>query len=145
MIVIRLDRRVLWGIVAVLLILVALGAGVLIGSMTGAGGGGTAAAPQAPVQQAPVQQAPVQQAPLPQAQQLPQAQAQQPQSPNVPLISIDEARQLLGQPNVVFVDARVADEYKKFHIKGAISMPNTEVAQRLTELPKDKDLILYCA
>lgn len=138
MIVIRLDRRVLWGIVAVLLILVALGAGVLIGAMTSRGG---ATAAVSPAQQAPVQQAPIQQ---PQLQTQPQVQ--QPQAPtNMPLISIDEARQLLGQPNVVFVDARVADEYKRQHIKGAISMPNTEVAQRLTELPRDKDLIIYCA
>ena len=140
MIVIRLDRRVLWGIAAVLLILVALAAGVLIGSMTG-GGGGTAAVSQPPAQQAPIQQAPIQ----PQVQQ-PQAQAQQPQlSANAPLVTVDEAKQLFGQPNVVFVDARVADEYKKFHIKGAISMPNTEVAQRFQELPRDKDLIIYCA
>lgn len=141
MIVIRLDRRVLWGIVAVLLILVALGAGVLIGSLTSRGGSTAAAVPQAPVQQAPVQQPPVQQLPV-----QPQAQAQQPQAPtNLPMITVDEARQELGLPNVVFVDARVADEYKRGHIKGAISMPNTEVAQRLSELPKDKDLIIYCA
>lgn len=141
MIVIRLDRRVLWGIVAVLLILVALGAGVLIGSLTSGGGSTAASVPQAPVQQAPAQQAPVQQLPV-----QPQAQAQQPQAPaNLPMVTVDEARQLLGQPNVVFVDARVADEYKRQHIKGAISMPNTEVAQRVAELPRDKDLIIYCA
>jgi len=63
----------------------------------------------------------------------------------IPRITVEEAYAKFGQPNVIFVDARVPDQYGQGHIQGAISVPEVEVAGRLSDLPKDKELILYCA
>lgn len=46
--------------------------------------------------------------------------------------------------NVVIVDVRGDDEVEKGMIKGARNIPADEVASRLANLPKDKDLVLHC-
>lgn len=137
MIVIRLDRRVLFALLAVVGIALALGLGIFLGRMNSAGGTQTAASAPSTSQQAPVQpQAPA-------AAQPPAAQ-QAPNVPNVPLITVDEARQKYGQPNVIMVDARTEQEFKSGHIKGAVNVPVNEIQNRLNLLPRDKDLIIYC-
>jgi hypothetical protein len=137
MVVIRLDRRILYAVLGILVVVVALGVGVWLGQAAGGSSPSTAAAvPAAPGQAQPVQpQAP--------AAAQPQNPAAQPASPNVPLVTIDEARQLYGQPNVVMVDARTAEEFKGPRVKGAVNAPSTDMS-KLSQLPKDKDLIIYC-
>ena len=44
----------------------------------------------------------------------------------------------------VLIDVRQPHEYRKGHIAGVISMPLTEVSQRLHELPRDRPVILIC-
>ncbi len=44
----------------------------------------------------------------------------------------------------VLIDVRQPREYRKGHIAGVISMPLTEVAQRLHEVPRDRAVILVC-
>lgn len=46
--------------------------------------------------------------------------------------------------NVVIVDVRGDDEVEKGMIKGAKNVPADEVASRLAEIPKDKELVLHC-
>lgn len=46
--------------------------------------------------------------------------------------------------NVVIVDVRGDDEVEKGMIKGARNIPADEVASRLADLPKDKELVLHC-
>lgn len=46
--------------------------------------------------------------------------------------------------NVVIVDVRGDDEVEKGMIKGAKNIPADEVASRLAEIPKDKELVLHC-
>lgn len=46
--------------------------------------------------------------------------------------------------NVLIVDVRGVDEVEKGMIKGARNVPADEVASRLSELPKEKDLVLHC-
>jgi rhodanese-related sulfurtransferase len=46
--------------------------------------------------------------------------------------------------NVLIVDVRGVDEVEKGMIKGARNIPADEVASRLAELPKEKDLVLHC-
>jgi rhodanese-related sulfurtransferase len=43
-----------------------------------------------------------------------------------------------------FVDVREADEWDEGHIPGAIHVPLSELPERVTELPVDRDLILVC-
>lgn len=44
----------------------------------------------------------------------------------------------------VFVDVRTPKEYKAGHIPGAINIPVSDIAMRMNELPKNKQLYVYC-
>ena len=44
----------------------------------------------------------------------------------------------------VFVDVRTPQEFKAGHIPGAINIPVSDIAERLNELPKDKQVYVYC-
>ena len=46
--------------------------------------------------------------------------------------------------NVLFLDVRPADEFDAGHVSTALSIPMSELAQRWTELPRDKTIITYC-
>lgn len=64
--------------------------------------------------------------------------------PNVPRISLDETKGKLDSGQVVLVDVRSKDSYDKSHAVGAISIPEAELSSRLNELPRDKEIVLYC-
>lgn len=46
--------------------------------------------------------------------------------------------------NVLVIDVRPESEYEQAHLPFARSMPINELANRLAELPKDKDIVAYC-
>src|SRR5512135_1039988 len=56
----------------------------------------------------------------------------------VPRISVDDAYQLLGRADVMFIDNRVEQVYNISHIKGAIGIPYLDFDTRYKELPRDK-------
>ncbi|MCE7937939.1 hypothetical protein DCC79_12420 [bacterium] len=60
-------------------------------------------------------------------------------------MDVAEAVAKVGQPDVVFVDTRTDAEYQQGHIQGAVSMPAYTQDAALETLPKDKEIILYCA
>lgn len=62
-----------------------------------------------------------------------------------PRIEVAEAAKMLGRPDSLFVDVRAPNNYLLGHIEGAINVPEYEITTRQAELPKDKDIILYCA
>ena len=45
---------------------------------------------------------------------------------------------------LVVVDVRTPEEFVTSHVPGAINIPHDQIGRRLAELPKDKDLVLYC-
>jgi ArsR family transcriptional regulator len=45
---------------------------------------------------------------------------------------------------VTLIDVRPEDEFAAGHIPGALSVPVTELADRLRELPKRKEIVAYC-
>lgn len=45
---------------------------------------------------------------------------------------------------VVVLDVRPAEEYSAGHLPGAVNIPIHELAKRLKELPKRKEIIAYC-
>jgi rhodanese-related sulfurtransferase/DNA-binding transcriptional ArsR family regulator len=53
------------------------------------------------------------------------------------------ARLKAGEPLVV-VDVRPAEEYRAAHLPGAVSIPLGELEQRLSELPRDRQIVAYC-
>ncbi len=48
-------------------------------------------------------------------------------------------------PDHLFVlDVRTPQEYAEGHVPGAVNVPHDKLAARLAEVPKDKDVVLYC-
>jgi hypothetical protein len=55
-----------------------------------------------------------------------------------------ELQKMMEAGGVVVYDTRTKAGYDQEHIKGALSMPHDEVANRVSELPKGKTLVFYC-
>lgn len=45
---------------------------------------------------------------------------------------------------VTVLDVRPAEEYRAAHVPGAVSIPVSELRERLRELPKDREIVAYC-
>jgi rhodanese-related sulfurtransferase/DNA-binding transcriptional ArsR family regulator len=57
------------------------------------------------------------------------------------------AAELLGRAKkglVTVLDVRPPEEYAAGHVPGAINIPISELAKRLAELPKRKEVVAYC-
>jgi hypothetical protein len=56
-----------------------------------------------------------------------------------------ELRDLLARNEAVVIDVRNDDAFNTAHIKGAKLIPETDVAKRSDELPKNKLIVTYCS
>jgi phage shock protein E len=59
-------------------------------------------------------------------------------------VDVATVKGLLGNPDVVMLDVREPNEYQAGHIPGIKLLPVGEVANRLSEIPKDKPVIVTC-
>jgi rhodanese-related sulfurtransferase len=59
-------------------------------------------------------------------------------------VSRDELLRRAGLGEVTVLDVRPAAEYDAGHIPGALSIPVTELGQRLAELPAGTEVVAYC-
>ncbi|MEN6412326.1 MAG: FAD-dependent oxidoreductase [Veillonellales bacterium] len=50
----------------------------------------------------------------------------------------------LDREKSVFLDVRTPGEFKQGHIQGAVNIPVDELRQRMEEIPKRKDIVIYC-
>jgi hypothetical protein len=64
--------------------------------------------------------------------------------PEVSRISVNETRDKLEAGEIILVDVRSEASYNSQHIAGAVSIPEQEVGSRLSELPVDQEIVLYC-
>lgn len=64
--------------------------------------------------------------------------------PDVPRISLADAKAAYDAKNVIIVDVRGQDDYAAAHIPGALSLPLAELETRAQELPRDGTIITYC-
>jgi rhodanese-related sulfurtransferase len=46
--------------------------------------------------------------------------------------------------HLYLLDVRTPQEFAEGHIAGAVNVPHDQLATRLAEVPKDKDVVLYC-
>lgn len=60
-------------------------------------------------------------------------------------VTVTEFKAMADRGQAVAVDVRTKDQFDGGHIKGALSLPRTELAKRAGELPKDKLIVFYCA
>ena len=56
----------------------------------------------------------------------------------------EETQNKMALGQAILVDVRSKASYDKSHAEGAISIPEAEMGARVDELPRDKDIILYC-
>lgn len=62
-----------------------------------------------------------------------------------PSITTPELAEAISrQPDAVVLDVRGAGEYAEGHVKGALNIAHTRLADRLDELPKEKRLLVHC-
>jgi rhodanese-related sulfurtransferase len=61
-------------------------------------------------------------------------------------VSPDALRERLddGDKAPYVLDVRTAEEFVAGHVPGAVNIPYDQVASRLAEVPKDRDVVLYC-
>lgn len=60
-------------------------------------------------------------------------------------VSIQEAIELMEQKeDLVILDVRTVEEFESGHVEGAINIPVEELAERLDELSKNDELLVYC-
>lgn len=60
-------------------------------------------------------------------------------------IARDEAIRLVKAGKAVYVDVRSRESYDTEHIEGAISIPGSQLLNKLNQLPPRKMIIAYCA
>ena len=62
------------------------------------------------------------------------------------LEAVDRAELIerVRRKSVTVIDVRPVEEYSAGHIPGAISVPLTELEARLTEFPRDREIVAYC-
>jgi len=48
------------------------------------------------------------------------------------------------QQGAFFLDVRSQDEWNQFHIQGSTLIPLDQLPQRLSEVPKDKEVVVVC-
>ena len=61
-----------------------------------------------------------------------------------PSVDVDTAYALQDHPDVFLLDVREPDEYDAGHIPGITLIPMGEVADRLSEIPTDREVIVTC-
>ena len=64
---------------------------------------------------------------------------------DAPSISIAEAPGWLRERAALILDVREPSEYQAGHLPGAVSIPQSELALRLAEIPRDRDVLAVCA
>ncbi len=68
----------------------------------------------------------------------------QPQTISLPAeISVDQAAQMRSQ-GAFILDVREPSEWTQFHIPGATLIPLGDLPNRLNEVPKDRQVVVYC-
>lgn len=64
--------------------------------------------------------------------------------PETDRVSREELLRRVETDEVTVVDVRPREEYDAGHIPGAVSIPLEELADRLTEISADADIVAYC-
>lgn len=54
------------------------------------------------------------------------------------------AARLAGANAPLVIDVRTPEEFAQGHVPGAVLIPHDQLAQRLAEIPADRELVLYC-
>jgi len=71
-----------------------------------------------------------------------------PPAPDAPLVSggrvHGQRAQALVSEGAILLDVRSPSEFAGGHVEGALNIPVQSLAQRMGELPKGKQIVVYC-
>ena len=69
-----------------------------------------------------------------------------PPSEEPAIIHLEEAYEnyYLLFKDIVWVDVRETEDYKRVHVKGALGIPLSEIESRFNEISQDKEIVFYC-
>jgi glyoxylase-like metal-dependent hydrolase (beta-lactamase superfamily II)/rhodanese-related sulfurtransferase len=67
-----------------------------------------------------------------------------PRGGDVAEVDVHAARERLAR-GALLIDVREAHEYRKFHVPGACLIPQSELADRIDEVPNDREVLVICA
>ena len=59
-------------------------------------------------------------------------------------VSVGEALRLWQNKEAILIDVRTPAEYRDGHIPGVANIPLDELEKRVSEVPKDKKVVLIC-
>ena len=59
-------------------------------------------------------------------------------------VNVEEARQKLDSREAIMIDVRERDEWRAGHVKGARHIPLGDLGGRLGEIPRDREVLLFC-
>lgn len=71
------------------------------------------------------------------------APAPQPALPDMSQATLLE-HQAKHAEHLFVLDVRSPEEFREGHIPGAVNVPYDQIAARIAEVPKNKDVVLYC-
>lgn len=74
-----------------------------------------------------------------------QSSAAQTAAAQFPRVSQEDAMKLYREGKAVFIDVRSTSQFEAGHIKGALSIPGSQLVRRFKEVPVQKTVITYCA
>ncbi len=60
------------------------------------------------------------------------------------LLPRDELERLIAEDRVLVVDVRPPLEYLQGHLPGALSLPMEDLPARVNQIPRDRDVVVYC-
>jgi hypothetical protein len=64
--------------------------------------------------------------------------------PEIPRAALTDAWKAYQEQSAIFLDVRYIESYQAEHISGAVSIPETDLADRVSELDKNQWIIPYC-
>lgn len=59
-------------------------------------------------------------------------------------VTVASLQERMDRDSVLLIDVRPAEEYASGHLPSAISLPYESLAERLSDLPKDRTVVAYC-
>jgi glyoxylase-like metal-dependent hydrolase (beta-lactamase superfamily II)/rhodanese-related sulfurtransferase len=62
----------------------------------------------------------------------------------VPEVAIADGPRFIAEHRPLILDVREPNEYAAYHIPGAVSVPQCQLASRLEEIPRDRELLVVC-
>jgi rhodanese-related sulfurtransferase len=59
-------------------------------------------------------------------------------------ISVQQAKEMIDKGDVFTLDVRTQEEYNAGHIRNSTLIPLQDLSKRLNEVPRDRDILVYC-